>query len=71
MNNTQQTPEEALNILTNAVEHAQSRGSWGLGDAINIARSLDTLRTLIDSLNAMSNAVKEVPMPTQPQPKKK
>lgn len=68
MNNTQQAPEEALNIVINAVEHAQSRGSWGLGDAVNIARSLDTLRFFIESVNGKKEQVQETPAPAPDQP---
>lgn len=72
MNNTQQAPEEALNIIINAIEHAQSRGSWGLGDAVNIARSLDTIRFFIESVNGAKEATEiPLPAPDQPQPKKK
>lgn len=69
MNNTQQAPEEALNIIINAVEHAQSRGSWGLGDAVNIARSLDTLRFFIESVNGTKEQPQETPAPAPDQPK--
>jgi len=69
MNNTQQAPEEALNIVINAIEHAQSRGSWGLGDAVNIARSLDTLRFFIESVNGKKEQAQETPAPAPDQPK--
>lgn len=68
MNNTQQAPEEALNIVINAIEHAQSRGSWGLGDAVNIARSLDTLRFFIESVNGKKEQAQETPAPAPDQP---
>lgn len=68
MNNTQQAPEEALNIVINAVEHAQSKGSWGLGDAVNIARSLDTLRFFIESVNGAQPQATELPLPAPDQP---
>jgi hypothetical protein len=69
MNNTQQAPEEALNIVINAVEHAQSKGSWGLGDAVNIARSLDTLRFFIESVNGgKKEQAQETPAPAPDQP---
>lgn len=68
MNNTQQAPEEALNIVINAIEHAQSKGSWGLGDAVNIARSLDTLRFFIESVNGKKEQAQETPAPAPDQP---
>lgn len=47
MSNTTQpqiTPSEALDILVQAVEAAQSRGVYSIQDAVNIAFAINALR---------------------------
>lgn len=67
------SPEEALNNVIQAVEHAQMKGSWGLGDAVKIAHSVDTLRLFIESVNGKTEEAEETapPAPDQPKSEKK
>ena len=39
---------EALNLIINALEHAQSRGAYGLQDAVNIATAINVIKNEID-----------------------
>jgi hypothetical protein len=40
------SPSEALDLLVQAVEAAQSRGVYSIQDAVNIAFAINTLREL-------------------------
>lgn len=41
------TPQDAWNLIVNALEHAQGRGAFAIQDSVNIANAINVLLPLL------------------------
>lgn len=71
MNNTNQpnlpTPSQALDILINGVEFAQSKGVYSIQDAVLIATSINVLRALHPQEEQTAPETEQAPAASTPQ----